>query len=469
MSCGTNLNLRIIMKKRIYLDHAATTYVDSRVLRAMQPFFAKNFGNASALYEEGRAAKTALEDSRKKIADLIGTSKEEIIFTSGGTESNNIAILGILNSMSDMRHPTNIKNVTSKEIQKPHIITSNIEHHSVISLIEHLEKNGKIEATYIKVKQNGILDSRDIAANLKENTILVSIMYANNEIGTIQPISEISKIIRNFRNRQFPNSNPIPSTRDSGQFLDKSQNLKTKTDQIKISNSQDLNPFPYFHTDACQAAEYLEMNVQKLGVDLMTVNGSKIYGPKGIGFLYVKKEIEISPITYGGGQELGLRPGTENIASIVGLATAFELANKEKQKESRRLIALRDYFIKKLNEKISNIVLNGDPLKRLPNNINISILGIEGEAAVLYLDAKDVSCATGSACTSESLDPSHVIMALERTYEYANGSLRFSLGKKTTKNELDYVLKVLPPIVEKLRQLSPVNFQELSRKTKLVK
>lgn len=423
--------------KRIYLDHAATTFVDARVKRAMEPFFAKNFGNASALYEEGRTAKTALDSSRKTIAGLIYARPEEIIFTGGGTESNNLAIQGVV--------------AKSAEVKLPHMITSNIEHHSVLHLMEHLEKSGKIEATYIKVKPSGIVDSRDVEKALKENTVLVSIMYANNEIGTIQPISEISKIIRNFRNRKIPNFNPPTG----GQIPNKSQTPNYK--------SKNFNPFPYFHTDACQAAEYLEMNIQKLGVDLMTVNGSKMYGPKGVGFLYVKKGINLSPVMHGGGQEFDLRPGTENIASIAGLAKAFELASREKQKESARLIALRDYFIKKLQEKIPNTVLNGDPEKRLSNNINVSILGVEGESVILHLDAKGVSCATGSACTSNSLDPSHVIMALGRPYEYAHGSLRFSLGKTTTKKDLDYVLRILPRVVEKLRQLSPIDFQELSK------
>lgn len=414
---------------RVYLDHAATTYTDPRVLRAMTPYFTKNFGNGSAIYKEGRTAKKALEDSRKKIADLVFASPDEIIFTSGGTEGNNIAIKGV------------IENYIEAENKKPHIITSNIEHHSVLHLVEHLEKTGKIEATYIKVKQNGIVNTRDIAANLKENTILVSIMYANNEIGTIQPISEIAKVIKNYKQKKI-----------------EIRNLKFEIDAKTV--------FPFLHSDACQATEYLEMNVQKLGVDLMTINGSKMYGPKGVGFLYVKKGVKLSPITRGGGQESGIRPGTENIAGIVGLAEAFKIAQNEKEKESRGLIILRDYFIKKLKEKIPNVILNGDPILRLPNNINVSILGIEGESALLYMDEKGISCATGSACTSNSLDPSHVIMALGRPYEYAHGSLRFSLGKITTKKDLDYTLKVLPPIVEKLRQLSPVNFQELANNTK---
>lgn len=435
---------------RVYLDHAATTYTDSRVLRVMTPFFDKNFGNASAIYKEGRDAKTVLENARKNIAGLTHARAEEIIFTGGGTEGNNLAIKGVVFNYIENENNNNKLGGATAKFQKPHIITTNIEHHSVLTLVEHLEKIGKIEATYIKVKPNGIVDPRDIETALKENTILVSVMYANNEIGTVQPISEIAKIIRNYKQKKLEIKNYLSSV--------------TLVKEEKLEIDAKMVP-PYFHTDACQAAEYLEMNVQKLGADLITVNGSKMYGPKGIGFLYVKKGIKLSPIMYGGGQEFGLRPGTENIASIVGLSEAFNIAQAEKEKESRRLTALRDYFIKKLNEIIPNIVLNGDPIKRLPNNVNVSILGIEGEAASLYLDEKGVACSTGSACTSASLDPSHVIMALGAPYEYANGSLRFSLGKKTTKSELNYVLKVLPLIVEKLRQLSPVNFKELAKNT----
>ena len=416
--------------KRIYLDHAATTYLDKRVKAVMEPYWSKNFGNASAIYKEGRDAKNALEKSRKTIADLIRARAEEITFTSGGTEGNNLAIFGVINSYEVQLR----KILTKLNFVKPHIITSNIEHHSVLHPIEELEKRGIIEATYIKVEKNGVVNPKDIAEALKPNTVLVSIMYANNEIGTIQPISEIAKIIRDFRNRQLQTTN------------------------YKLQTNEKM-AMPFFHTDACQAGEYLVMNVQKLGCDLMTVNGSKIYGSKGIGFLYVKKGIKLKPFMYGGGQEAGLRSGTENIPAIAGLAEAFKIARASSLKESERLTKLRDYFIKSVLEKIPNVILNGDPEKRLPNNANVSILNVEGESMVLYLDEKGISCSTGSACASGELEPSHVIMALGRRYEYAHGSLRFSLGRRTTKKDLDYVLKVLPPIVAKLRQMSPVKFK----------
>jgi cysteine desulfurase len=402
--------------KRIYLDHAATTYLDKRVKNAMDSYWHKNFGNASAIYKEGREAKIVLDGSRRIIADLIGARSDEIIFTSGGTEGNNLAILGVIANVGKFHFP-------GTKSAKPHVITSNIEHHSVLYPIKELEKRKLIEASYIKAGKNGIINSKDVAGELRSSTVLISIMYANNEIGTIQPISEISKIVKNVRNRQTV----------------------------------------FFHTDACQAGEYLSMDVQKLGIDLMTANGSKIYGPKGTGFLYVKNGVKLQPFMHGGNQENGLRPGTENIPGIVGLAEAFKIARKERKKESERLIKLRDYLIRNILEKIPNVILNGDLNKRLPNNVNISILNVEGESMVLYLDEKGIACSTGSACTSGSLDPSHVITALGRRHEYAHGSLRFSLGRRTTKKDIDYVLKVLPPIVEKLRQMSPVRFRTRSK------
>ena len=429
------------MTKRIYLDHASTTYLDKQVKTAMDSYWEKKFGNASAIYKEGLEAKTALDNAREIIADLIGVRSDEIIFTSGGTEGNNLAIFGMINSIllqaTSCKFTPSGNEVSLSGLQannKPHVITSNIEHHSVLRPIQELERTGAIEATYIKVEKNGIVDPKNIAGALKPNTVLISIMYANNEIGAIQPISEISKVIKNFRNRQSQATSHKPQ-----------------------ANAKMTKPF--LHTDACQCAEYLDMSAQKLGVDMMTVNGSKIYGPKGTGFLYVKKGIKLNPIMYGGGQEDGLRPGTENIPGIVGITEAFKIARKESKKESERLIKLRDYLIKGILAKIPNAVLNGDQQKRLPNNANISILNVEGESMVLYLDEKGISCSTGSACTSGSLDPSHVIMALGRHYEYAHGSLRFSLGRRTTKKDLDYVIKVLPPIVQKLRQMSPVRFR----------
>jgi len=392
------------MKKRIYLDHAATTYLDLRVKKVMDDFWIKNFGNPSSLYKEGRLAKKAIEESRLKIARFINAKPQEIIFTAGGTESDNLAIFGVANNF-----------------KKGHIITTKFEHHAVLNACKKLEELG-FEVSYLDVGEKGIVSLKDFKRALKKETVLVSIMYANNEIGTIQPIAEIGKIIKDFRN----------------------------------SKTSDFKTYPLFHVDACQAAGYLDLNVEKLGVDLMTVNGSKIYGPKGIGFLYIKSGVKISPLLYGGEQERGLRPGTENVPAIVGLAKAFELAQKERDKESKRLTSLRDYFIKRLTKEIPRVYLNGDSKDRLPNNINVSILGVEGESVVLYLDEKGVSCSTGSACTSESLEPSHVIMALGGPYEYGHGSLRFTLGKCNKKSDIDYVMKILPDIVKKLRAISAV-------------
>ena len=394
------------MKKRIYLDHAATTYLDPRVKKAMERCWSDDFGNPSTIYHEGRKAKRDIEESRKIIAGIIRSHPDEIIFTSGGTESNNLAIFGSAN-----------------KYKKGHIITTKFEHHSVLNPIKFLEKNG-FNVTYLDVGEDGVVDPKDIKKALRLETILVSIIYANNEIGTIQPIAEIGRIIKEF----------------------KIKNLKSKIDE-KI---------PFFHIDACQATGYLDMDVKKLGVDMMTVNGSKVYGPKGLGFLYVKRGVKLIPMMYGGEQENKLRPGTENVPAIVGLAEAIKIADKEKKKEVKRLTVLRDYFIGRLTKEIPNVFLNGHPQKRLPNNINISIMGIEGESAVLYLDDLGVSCSTGSACTSDSLEPSHVIMALGRSYEFGHGSIRFSLGKVNKKSDINYVMNIFPEIVKKLRNISAI-------------
>ncbi|NOY35668.1 MAG: cysteine desulfurase [bacterium] len=433
------------MDKRIYMDHAATTYLDERVKDAMEPYWIEKFGNPSALYKEGREARQALESAREDVAKMISARTEEIIFTGGGTESNNLAIFGVVGAVKALRprplgnsvslRTDETGNSTETEISAragradsdadskpgkleplmlPHIITTKFEHHAVLGPCEVLEKNG-FAVTYLKVGEDGIVDPKDIENALRPETILVSIMYANNEVGTIQPITEIAKIIKN-------------------------QKL-------------------FFHTDACQAAGYLDLNVEKLGVDLMTVNGSKMYGPKGIGFLYAKRGVKLKPFLYGGGQERKLRPGTENVPAIVGLAEALKIAQAEREKESARVAELRDYFIKRILDEIPKTFLNGHPEKRLPNNINISILGVEGESVVLYLDEYGIACSTGSACTSESFEPSHVILALGKPRAYAHGSIRFSLGKRNTKKDIDYTVETLKVVVEKLRSISAVSIK----------
>lgn len=426
------------MKERIYMDHAATTYLDPAVKKAMEKFWIKESGNPSSIYKEGRQARQAVNLARKQIAGILGSRPEEIIFTMGGTESDNLAILGTVansdTSFSSRLYPqagsdTDSENEVSEfacksqsELSKsiaPHVITSKFEHHAVLNTCKFLENRG-VNVTYLDVGEQGIVNLDDVRKALRPETILVSVMYANNEIGTIQPIAEIGKIIKNFR---------------------------------KQNNSQ----FPYFHTDACQASGYLNMDVNKLGVDLLTANGSKVYGPKGIGLLYVRSGIKLSPLMYGGEQERKLRPGTENVSAIIGLAEALKIAEKNKEKKNKRLSAIRNYFIKRLTKEIPNVFLNGHAQKRLPNNINVSVLGAEGESIVLYLDEAGVACSTGSACTSESLEPSHVITALGKPYEYGHGSLRFSLGRKNTKKDIDRVMNILPEIVEKLRSISAFN------------
>ncbi len=393
--------------KRIYLDHAATTYLDPQVKKAMEPFWEKDFGNASTIYKEGVDARNAMNASRKTIASIIGAHPDEIIFTNGGTESDNLAIFGV-----------------ARQYKSKHIITSKIEHHAVLNSCQALEKEACLPArqgfkiTYLKVDKDGIVDLKQLKKSLNKNTILVSVMYANNEIGVVQPIREIVKIIRDFKKRHGVG--------------------------------------PLFHTDAIQAAGYLDLNVERLGADLMSLNASKIYGPKGIGCLYIKRGVKLAPIIFGGGQERGLRPGTENIPGIVGLAKALEISQKMKEKETKRLSILRNYLIKGVLKKIPKSSLNGCLAPRLPNNANMVIPNIEGESLVLYLDAQGVSCSTGSACTSQDLEPSHVITALGKSKEDAHCSVRFTLGRKTTKSEIDYLLKILPAIFKKLKGISTI-------------
>lgn len=391
----------IIPMRNIYLDYAATTYIDPRVLSKMGPYLTSAFGNASSLYSLGRQARAAIEKAREDVAEILGASSEEIIFTGSGTESANLAISGIARAHKD---------------EGNHIIVSKIEHKAVLESARKLEKEG-LGVSYLSVDQNGIIKLSELKKFLNKKTVLVSIMYANNETGTVQPIKEISQIIKRFRKD---------------------------------------NLLPAIHADACQAAGALNLKINNLGVDLLTLNGSKIYGPKGVGCLYVNKNYKIEPLIVGGSQETGLRAGTENTALIVGFAEALKLADKLRRGEGQRLKKLRDYFIKKVLKTIPRSWLNGHPQKRLPNNINISFSGLEGESLVLKLDQYGIAASTGSACTSSELSPSHVLLALGLSEDLAHGSLRITLGRKTTKKDLDYVLNILPKIVEQLRKISAV-------------
>jgi len=381
-------------KKRIYLDNAATTPIDSRVLSVMEKTAREIYGNPSSLHKEGILARNVLTDSRKNIADILHANPDEVVFTSGGTEANNLALFG--------------------SVSKPvgsHIVVSTIEHPSVLECVKELEYRGA-EVSYIAPDEKGITSPRAVKDALQKNTVLVSVMYANNEIGTIQPLSEIAKTIRVFRG-----------------------------DKI----------FPVFHTDACQATNYLEMNVLRLGVDLMTFNSSKIYGPKGIGALYVKRGTKLSEQVFGGGQERGIRSGTENVAMVKGFSEAMRSTLKMKEKETIRLAKLRDYFISSVLKTIPGSILNGDSVKRLPNNANISFPEKDGEEMVIALDARGIAVSTGSACANIARDGkvSHVMNALGALKPRAVGAVRFTLGRETKKEDLDYVLNALRDIMKR--------------------
>ncbi len=391
-------------KKNIYLDYAATTPIEPKVLKKMLVFLKNNFGNPSSIHSFGQEAKTAIEEAREKIASSLNCSSSEVFFTGSATEANNIAILGI------------VRAAKRQGIKNPHIIVSQIEHHAVLEPCRQLEKEGA-ETTYLPVDKKGLVNLSDIKKAIKKNTVLISVMYANNEIGSIQPIGQISQLIG----------------------------------QAEHSIGHKI----YFHTDAVQAFNYLNCDVKKLGVDLLTLSGHKIYGPKGIGALYVRQNTPLEPVIFGGGQEQGLRPGTENTASIIGFAEAVQIAAQEREKEAKRIKPLRDKLIKGLLQKIPGAKLNGPQESRLPNNVNVSIPGIEGESMLISLDQEGIAASTGSACSSRSLRPSHVLLAIGLTPEQAHGSLRFSLGKYTTRQDIEKVLAVLPKIVKRLREISP--------------
>lgn len=380
----------------IYMDHSATSPVDPEVFNAMEPYFTDSFGNASTLYSLGREARKAMELSRENVASLIGANPNEVIFTSGGTESDNIAIKG-----------------TAFRLKKKgnHIITSSIEHPAVDETCKYLEKNG-FKVTYLPVGSDGIVCASDLEAALTDSTILITVMHANNEIGTIQPIAEIGKIAA----------------------------------ENKI----------YFHTDAVQSVGKIPVDVKELKVDMLSISAHKLYGPKGIGALYIKKGTRLEPIIHGGGHEKGIRPGTENVAGIVGLGKACEIAELKLDENARHVTSLRDQLIKKVLSEINESYLNGHPTKRLPNNANFRFTGIEGESLVLHLDSKGIASSTGSACSSKKLEPSQVLMALGLEEVQAHGSLRLTLGKENKVEEIDYVVDSIKNAVETLRNLSPL-------------
>ena len=385
--------------KTVYLDYAATTPLHPRVFELMKPLFGPTYGNPSSMYASGRRARKVVDFAREKAASVLGAHPEEIIFTGSGTESDNLAVEGVMRG---------------NRVAGNHLIVSSIEHKAILESTRALAREG-FDATYLPVDSAGLISVEDCVKRITDKTILVSVMYANNEIGTIEPIRALAEAI----------------TRKRGG-----------------------SPFPLLHTDACQAAGALPIRVSALGVDLMTLNSSKIYGPKGVGLLYKRKGVRLDPLIVGGEQERGFRAGTESIALIAGFAEALLVADRGKEEESERLCALRNYFFSALRSKVPSAVLNGHKERRLPNNIHISVPHVEGESMVLMLDSKGIEVSTGSACSSVDLKPSHVLLAIGQGSELAHGSIRFTLGRNTTKDELDYVLSVFPGIVGYLSSVS---------------
>ncbi|OIP76435.1 cysteine desulfurase NifS [bacterium (Candidatus Moisslbacteria) CG02_land_8_20_14_3_00_36_53] len=380
-------------KNKIYLDYASTTPVDKRVLKAMLPYFSEKFGNTMSLHSWGQEAKEALEESRDVVAHLIGAKAEEIIFTSSATESNNLTLKGI-----------------AFAAKKGHIIISQIEHPCVLEAALWLEKRG-FEITRLAPDKYGLIDPQEVKKAIKEETILVSIIHANNEIGTIEPIEEIGKICK-----------------EKG---------------------------VYFHTDASQNFGKMKIDINKMNIDLLTASSHKMYGPKGAALLFVRSGTKIEPILHGGGHEFGLRSSTINLPAIIGFAEASRICKKEMKKEAKKLVVLRDKLIKSVLSEIPGAHLNGHPKLRLPNNANFWFEFIEGESLVIQLDLCSIAASTGSACSSATLEPSHVLSAIGLKPQEAHGSLRLSLGRWTKEKEIGYVLRVLPKIVEKLRKISP--------------
>ncbi len=389
--------------EKVYLDNASSTKVDERVFQKMTEFCLESYGNPSSIHSFGLSAKKALETAREDVASFFNARPREIIFTTGGTESNNLAILGVFKSMKDL----------GKDLALLHLVSSEIEHSSVLACLKEIEKEGS-KVDYIKVGHDGVIDLNEFKKIINRNTVLVSIGYANSEIGVIQPIKEIMKLVRFIRKENDSN-------------------------------------FPYVHLDASQAAPYLNMNVEELGVDIITIDGQKMCGPKGVGALYVREGVTISPIMFGGGQEKGLKPGTENLPAIVGLAEATKITIKERTEELKRLEGMRNYFFEHVKEFVPNVVINGHQKDRLPNNINISIPGKDGEFMVLQLDERGFICSTRSACESSS-ESSFVIKALLDGPEHekeniAISSLRFTLGRDTEMSDIKNLLKTLLEIV----------------------
>lgn len=391
------------MKKLIYLDNAATTRTDQRVVEAMLPYFTENYGNPSSVYEIGIKSKAAITAAREEIAKVIHARKEDIYFTAGGSESDNWALKATYEALKDKGN---------------HIITSKVEHHAILHTCQYLEKLGA-EVTYLDVDEFGMVDPKELKAAIRPETILISIMFANNEIGTIEPIEELAKIAK----------------------------------EHKI----------LFHTDAVQAFGHIPIDVEAMGIDMLSASGHKVNGPKGIGFLYIKKGVKIRSFIHGGAQERKRRAGTENVPAIVGFGMAAKLADESMQERAKKESRLRDYMIERILKEVPNSHLNGHADKRLPNNVNVGFEFIEGESLLIMLDMEGIAASSGSACTSGSLDPSHVLLAIGLPHEKAHGSLRMTLGADTSKEDIDFVVDKIAAIVGRLRSMSPL-YEDFVRK-----
>jgi len=391
--------------KRVYMDYNATTPVEPGVVEAMLPYFSAEYGNAASIHSFGQKARAAVESAREAVAALVGARAQEIVFTSGGTESDNHAIFGMAEPLLAMRSST-----TSLAAFSPHIVTTAVEHEAVLNTCQALEKQG-VAVTYLAVDGAGRVDPEAVRRALRAETVLITVMHANNELGTIQPIEEIGK----------------------------------------IAADADV----YFHTDAVQSAGKIPVDVERLGVDLLSLSGHKFYAPKGVGALYIRRGTRLRQLLYGGRHQHGFRPGTENVPGIVGLGKAAEMARKSLEEDARRVGALRDRLELGLLERVPHARVNGGGAGRTPNTTNILFPGVEGEALVIALDLKGLACSTGAACSSGALEPSHVLTAIGLPAEEARASLRFSLGRHTTEAEVDFALEVVPAAVAQLRELSP--------------
>ncbi len=403
--------------KKIYLDYAASTPVDKEVLQAMLPYLCEKYGNPSSAHSFGQDAQIAMDAARAKVAAALGCLSQEIIFTGSATEANNLAVVGVLRE-------------AVKKGKEVHAIVSAIEHESVLEPFFFAEKEWGVKVSRISVTKDGFIRPEMVKDALTEHTALVSVMYANNEIGTIQPIFEISEIIRNFK---------------------KELGMKNKESGIHSEFRIHNSLFPFFHTDAVQAANYLSLNVAELGVDMMTLSGHKIYGPKGVGALYIRKGTQIAPLLFGGGQEYGKRSGTENVPAIVGFAAALENAVARKEAETRTVKILTDYFMEQVVARVPDVRVNGSRENRLPNNANILFPGVRAADLIMALDMEGIAASAGSACQSKALAESHVLSALGLSKKDAQSSLRFSFGKYTTKEEVDTVLDILVKLVNTFR------------------